>query len=321
MRSTNESCLPPALLVLLLLAGLFPVGSALHVDGIKILMDVQPGETYTFPMGVGIDPGDPATDIAIEILGFGQSPDGSYVQVPPSEDTASWSARDLLSIREPVIHLEPGGSRSFNATIRVPAGAPAGGRYATIYIHPSMTQTSGSGAGVTTAVLVPVFLTIPGPGITETASIEDLSLAGTGAEVTLGSTGNHHFYGATAGVTVTDAAGNTIATGSSRPSVWALVPGGRMILKVPLSPSLPAGSYTVKAEARNGQGGPLLDTKTVTLSPGSSVGTEAAGTRSPEGAVATPAASRPTGLPGPDPVAITAFLSAAILLWSVRSRR
>jgi hypothetical protein len=306
-----------ALLGILLLV---PAAPALHVDGVKILMDVRPGMTYTYPMGVSIDEKDPATAIAVEVMGFGQSDDGSYNQVLPADDTGPHSARPFVSVEEPLIRLGPGGGRPFNATIRVPMDATPGGYYATIYIHPQAEAVGSSGAGVVTAILVPVMLTVQGGTLAETGTITGIR-AGEPAQVlvTLENTGNHHFYGAVAGVTVTDAAGNTVATGSSKPSVWALVPGGKMSLKVPLSPALPPGSYTVKAEAWNGQGGPLLGTKTASITIGPSTGTVAVS--SPAGAVATPASLPATGVPGPDPVAITAFISAAILLWSVRSRR
>jgi hypothetical protein len=254
--------------VLLLAAALLvTAGSALHVDGIKILMDVRPGETFLFPMGVGIDPSDPPTDIAIDVMGFGHSADGSYVQVPPAEDTAPTSGRSLITMDSAVISLSPGESRPFNATIRVPADAPSGGRYATIFIHP-VVQAGGSGAGITTAVLVPVFLTVQGPGLTEAGSVTGVRLTGDGAEVALENTGNHHYYGAMAEVTVTDGAGNPVANGSSRPSVWAIVPGGTMTLRVPLSPAPPQGSYMVRVTARIGDGGPVLDTESITVTTG-----------------------------------------------------
>ena len=306
------------LLGILLLAQAAP---ALHVDGVKILMDVRPGMTYTYPMGVSIDQNDPATAIAVEVMGFGQSDDGSYNQVLTADDTGPYSARPFVSVKEPVIRLGPGGSRSFNATIRVPADAAPGGYYATIYVHPQAEAVGSTGAGVVTAILVPVMLTVQGGTVEETGAIRDIRAAeNTRVLVTVENTGNHHFYGAMAGVTVTDARGNTIASGSSKPSVWALVPGGKMSLKVPLNPALPPGTYRVKAEARITEAGTILDTKTVTLTLGAAA-LGAVITQSSGGAPGTPASPEERGIPGPDPVAITVFISAAILLWSVRSRR
>jgi hypothetical protein len=320
-----------AVLLLLIIAGLLPACSALHVDGIKILMDVRPGETYLFPMGVGIDPSDPATDIAVDVMGFGQSADGSYVQVPPSEDSSPLSGRDFITVDSPVISLSPGESRAFNATIRVPADAPAGGYYATIHVHPVI-KAGGTGAGITTAVLVPAFLTVRGPGLTETASITGLRLTGDPAvaEVTLRNTGNHHFYGAKADVTVTDAAGNTVATGSSKPAVWAIIPGGEMTLKVPVSPVLSQGSYTVKGEARIGDGGALLDTGTATVTTDAPVAAVTTVVQTPRAAGQAQQAETtsaggipflPASIPWPGALVTVAASAGAAILTLARGRR
>lgn len=315
MRAFSSRAKPCTAVLAIVLLGVLavPAVSALHVEGVKILIDVQPGRTYTYPMSVSIDPGEPAADIAVEVLGFGQSADGTYLGLPPAGDTGPYSARPFVSVDAPGIRLEPGGGRSFNATIRVPPDAGAGGRYATIYIHPGATAVSGSGAGIATAVLVPVMLTLQGSPLNETGTITDIR-AGEPVEgqparvlVSLKNTGNHHYYGATVSVTVMDPEGKPVAAGSTRPSVWAVIPGYAMTLEVPLSPAIATGTHPVKAEARINEGGPLLDSKTVTIPI--------------RGAAAAPPVSSPTKSPGPGAALTAGFISAAILLWSVRSRK
>jgi hypothetical protein len=318
--SRHAVCMACLLGILLLV----PAASALHVDGVKILMDVRPGMNYTFPMGVSIDAKDPATAIAVDVMGFGQGDDGSYTQVLPVSDTGPYTARPFLSVPEPVLMLKPGEARSFNATIRVPADAVPGGRYATIYIHPEQAAMSGTGAGVVTAILVPVMLTVQGGPLEETGTITGLRAAdpvpGQPAMilVTLNNTGNHHYYGATANVTVTDTRGHLVAAGTSKPSVWALIPGNEMTLRVSPAPALPLGTYTVKAVARIGEGGAVLDTKTLTLTAGGAVaeGTAAQGGPGEPGRLPF----LPASIPGPAAILSAAAVSAGALLW-IRQKR
>ena len=76
---------------------------------------------------------------------------------------ARYSARSFINLSATLVHLKPGDRYPFSATIHVPAGAANGGLYAAILIDPVQAQGSVAGAGVTTAMLVPVMLTLPGP--------------------------------------------------------------------------------------------------------------------------------------------------------------
>ena len=120
--------------------------AALKVEGAKIMLDVVPDTNYIFPMAVSINPTDPASDYAVDVLGFGQSVDGgSYTPLTAADDTGAYSARALVTVDSPVIHIDPGQRKAFNATIRVPQNIGDGGRYALIHIHPAATgggQTS-----------------------------------------------------------------------------------------------------------------------------------------------------------------------------------
>ena len=81
----------------------------------------------------------------------------------------------------------------------------------------------------------------------------------------LTNTGNHDYYGALVNVTVTDSAGNIVATASADPSVFSLFPGNTMTITVPVSAPLGPGSYTVKADAKIAQGMVLLDSRSIPL--------------------------------------------------------
>ena len=87
---------PSIVLLVLLFVAAFTMtpAAALKVEGAKIMLDVKPGTTYTFPMAVSIQPDDAATEYTIDILGFGQTPDaGIYVAIPTDKDTSSSSDR------------------------------------------------------------------------------------------------------------------------------------------------------------------------------------------------------------------------------------
>ncbi len=257
------------ILALILLFAVQPV-TALKVENPIIRMDVTPGMTFKFPMAVSINTGDPAADYAVEVLGFGQSPGDSYSLLTVAADTSPYSARTFISIDTPNIHLDSGQRKTFNATISVPQNVGEGGRYALISIHPAITKGSGQ-TSFTTAITVPVMLTMKGTSLTHTGAITNLDpgevVTGKPMEIitTLKNTGNHHYYRAFVNVTVTDSTGKVIATASTTPSVFASIPGYEMTFTTPVTATLAPGTYTVKSEAKLLEGMALLDTKTVSF--------------------------------------------------------
>lgn len=256
-----------SLTVLLITSCLFSPAAALKVDGAKIMMDVKPGTTYVFPMALSIKADDAASDYQVEVTGFGQSIDGGfYSPLTAAEDTSICSGRTFIKMDFPVIHLEPGQRKAFNATISVPADVGDGGRYAIIHIHPANTGTGQT--SVATAVTVPVLLTVSGSKITETGSITDVSIGDIVAgkpitvSTTLKNTGNHHYYKAVNRVTVTDRSGATVGTASTTPSANAVIPGQSVRFATPLSTALPVGTYTVKSEMLL-ESGSILDSRSM----------------------------------------------------------
>jgi hypothetical protein len=241
--------------------------AALTVENPKILSDVNPGQTYRFPLAVSISPDETATDLAIDVLGFGQSPAGSYTPLSAADDIGPFSARSYVTIEIPLLHLDPGQRKAFNATVTIPENVDEGGRYALISIHPA---PGGKQGRMSTAVTVPVLLTIQGTILNHTGSITDVQMGevGTGRPIeiqtTLRNTGNHHYYGALVNVTFTDSGGNVVAT-SSTTTGFALIPGMEATIKTPISVALAPGIYMVTSEARIAEGMVLLDSKTVPL--------------------------------------------------------
>jgi hypothetical protein len=261
-----------AILILsLVLPGLVPPSRALQVEGMRIIMDVQPGKTYIFPMAVSISGSEAPMDVAIDVVGLGNYPGGSLKEVSPADDRGAYSARPFINVSAAAVHLKPGGRFPFNATIRVPRNTGNGGRYAGILIHQLPGPGTQSGAGVTTALLASVLLTVQGSNLTHTGSITDLQVgkvvSGMPVEVrtTLRNSGNHHYSGTLVNVTVSDAAGKVVATGSAPPLLFSLIPGNEVTLTAPLSAPLAPGSYTVKSEARIAEGAVPLDSRTAPL--------------------------------------------------------
>ena len=308
---------------------------ALKVVNPKIMADVVPGQTYQFPMAVSIDMNDPATDVAIDVLGFGQSPGGSYSWLTPAQDTGPYSARSFVAVDSSLLHLNPGQRIDFNATIRVPQNVGEGGRYALIFIHPPPT-----GSGLVATITVPVMLTMKGTTLIHTGTITNLQageeVTGRPIEIrtTLQNTGNHHYYGALVNITVTDSAGNLVARESTT-TIFALIPENQMTFATPITSTLSPGTYTVKSEAKLADGMALLDSKTATFTiqtpyvPPTPQTTITGGAQVPTGTTATPVEAEgpkkvpflPIYTPGPDALVIIEGLSVAFLLWTARLRR
>lgn len=258
-----------ALMLFFIAACAIQPAAALKVEGAKIMLDVVPDTNYIFPMAVSINPTDSASDYAVDVLGFGQSVEGgSYTPLTAASDTGAYSARGLVTVVSPLIHIEPGQRKAFNATIRVPQNIGDGGRYAIIHIHPA--ATGGGQTAFATAILVPVMLTVQNTKLAETGTITEMGVgdivAGRPITVssTLKNTGNHHYYGAVNQITVTDAAGKTVGTAKGDPATNAMIPGQSVRFTTLVSSALAVGTYTIKSDMLLGSG-TVLDSRTTTV--------------------------------------------------------
>jgi hypothetical protein len=256
------SCIAGFLLILSLF--IIPA-AAVKVEGAKIMLDVKPGTNYIFPMAVSTKPDDAPSDYAVEVYGFGQSAEGgSYAPLLAADDTGAYSARTLVTVESPVIHIDPGQRRAFNATIRMPADIGEGGRYAIIHIHPA--AAGGGQAGFATAIIVPVMLTVKDSKLIETGTITNIDVGNIVAgkpitvATTLKNTGNHHYYGVVNQVTVTDAAGKTVGTVKANPLPNAVIPGQSVRFDAQVSTPLSIGTYTVKSDMML-ESGAILDSR------------------------------------------------------------
>ncbi|MDO9069282.1 MAG: hypothetical protein Q7W05_12585 [Deltaproteobacteria bacterium] len=308
---TNRTA--PLLVLLLLIAGLALVApaSALKVDGARIALDVTPGQTVTSPIGVSIKADEAEGDFAVEVLGFGQAvSDGTYTGLLAAADTSPYSARPFITIDTPTVHLKPGTRADVTATIKVPADAKDGGRYAIILVHPA-TAASGQQTAFATAVAIPVILTIKGGKIDEQggiAAVETSKLEiGKPFTVTstMSNTGNYHYYGIVSNVSVADAKGKEVANVKTTPMSRAIVPGQQVKIPAQVAQGLPEAMYTLTVRMET-QDGTLLSTQSKSLQVGNpKVGNPQSGsTGTSAAAVSTVSGVRTTYAPGPGALAV-----------------
>jgi hypothetical protein len=254
------------LAVILLLLLCTAPSAAIGVLGAKYTGSIAPGGTGTHVVTINIGADEPATDIAVQVAGFGQNANGIYIPLDPEADLNLYSARSFITLSNSTIHLEPGTQQSVTATINLPQNVGAGGRYAILYIR----SLPGRGAFLSTAVIVPMFITVAGTTPTETGSILkiDTGTITIGQPITITTTfkntGNYHYYAASNEVTMTDANGSFVANASTSPMDYAIIPGNTVqFVTQPEVNNLQPGTYTVDSKVLlNGQ---VLDEKNATF--------------------------------------------------------
>ena len=261
-----------ALALILVMTALTVPAAALKVEGARIALDVEPGRTYTSPIGISISPEEPEGTFAIEVMGFGQSPDGTYTALDAATDTSPFSARPFITIDKPTVTLQPGERADMTATIAVPTGTRDGGRYAIILVHPA-SSASGAPAAFATAVAIPVFLTVKTGTVTEAGQISAVEppVAEVGkpfaVTTTFRNSGNYHYYGAVSRVEIADAQGAVVASATTEPFVRAIVPGQSVTFSNVFPSGLPQGTYEVSARITK-QDGKLFAERMTTLQVG-----------------------------------------------------
>ncbi len=130
----------------------------LTVEGALLVTDVAPGDTLTHKIKVSIAATDSPQDIVARVMEATQNLDGTYKTDSAPDVDSGFSACSYITLSKNSAHLEPGSSEELIATVRVPADAGGGGHYAIINIQ---TRPVGQGGvGISSAVNVPVYLTV-----------------------------------------------------------------------------------------------------------------------------------------------------------------
>jgi len=244
-----------ALTLILVLAQ--PALAGLKVVGAKIEAEVSPGSETTYNIQV-VDNSDAPMDIAIEVKGYGLSPDGTLQVLEPEEDNSPYSAREFLTVSPVSFDLEPGESQDVTVTATIPSEVGNGGRYAVVFIH---TVPAGGGSfAVVAAVAVPVLLTIKGSTLTKDSKVTEVRLGEVASEepleatVTVTNKGNHHYKPQVEAKI--KAQGKVVATCPPVVSSYSLIPGYSRQVKLDIvaDEPLPAGTYEVEIEVRDEAG-------------------------------------------------------------------
>ena len=141
------------------------------VSNAGIVNMVSPGQVFTQTMNVSISPNTPATTVTVDIDGVAQSNNGTYILLDAADDTNPDTARPFITVNKSSFYLQPGGSEALVAAISIPQDASLGGYFAVIHISNPPVAESGSNIAISTAVNVPVYLTIKDSQLTKTGKI------------------------------------------------------------------------------------------------------------------------------------------------------
>ena len=241
--------------------------SAISILGSKYVAIIPAGGTGTFTMTVGIGSDENPADVMAGVMGFGQTLQKVYSPLDVSRDVNPETARPFITLSGDKFHLEPGTTQDITATITLPKNVGEGGRYALIYIH----ALPGSGQTFTTAITVPVMITVSDTTQTKTGNITNLEVGDVtvgqpiSITTTLKNTGNSHYYHTVNTVSIANANGNTIASFSTPSSPYAIIPGNTVqYLATPDVKNLTAGTYTVDSRVLLDDGS-VLDQKTTSF--------------------------------------------------------
>jgi len=262
-RKPVASALACLLLIVLCISPVLAIG----VTGAKYMNSIAPGKTDIHNITVSLGANDKATDIQIDVLGFGQALGQNYLPLEAAKDLSPYSGRKFISLSQSTIHLDPGKSQAVSATIALPQNVGSGGRYAIISVH----GIAKTGEFISTGVNIPVIITVAGTTPTETGSIGTVDTG----EVTLGqpititttlkNTGNYHYYNTKNTVTILNANGNSVGNYSTNPSIFAVIPGNTVkYVATPEIQNLPVGTYTVNSKILL-ENSKVLDEKSATF--------------------------------------------------------
>ena len=93
-------------LLILVFLTISPASAALNIEGSKLMQELTPGQTISFPMTLSVGSADTPTDIEISVLGFGNGPDGRYLGLDPVLDTSQYSARPMITLDKKTVHYQ-----------------------------------------------------------------------------------------------------------------------------------------------------------------------------------------------------------------------
>jgi len=148
---------------------------SISVTNAGIANIVSPGQVIVHTMNVSISSTDPATDVLVSVDGVAQTSTGAYILLDAAHDTNPDTARPFISVDTNSFHLDPGQSRDITATVTMPQNATLAGYFAVIQISTPPVVNNGSNVGISTAVNVPVYLTLEDSQFIHTGKITGIT--------------------------------------------------------------------------------------------------------------------------------------------------
>ena len=252
------------LMLAFLLAGVTVQAAGLtvgYLGGKGLSPEVQPGESYCQTLTVSIGADRPATEVTIEVLGYGSTPENDTLPLAPEEDTGAHSARRFIQPSQLKVLCEPGQTAKAEVTVTVPKDIRPGGYYAILRFATAPPEGSST-VGTVQSIVLPVKFTVPGE-LVHTGKITGISTSeatsGNPVEIYLlfQNTGNHHF-GIKGSIEVLNSAGqllDTVYVNSFSP-----VPDGIKKIRAYYVPQAPLATGTYRLKARlTLEDGSLLD--------------------------------------------------------------
>lgn len=168
-----------------------------HFGGKGLNPEVSPGESYSWTLAVGIGDTDAATDVLIEVLGYGDNSQGDTQPLSPEDDTGSYSARSFIQPNLINLHVEPGQTAQTNVTVSIPQDVGSGGRYAILRF--STVPKPGSTVSVISVINLPMRFTINDSQLIHQGKITETNILPTESgkpveiDTVFQNTGNHHY--------------------------------------------------------------------------------------------------------------------------------
>jgi hypothetical protein len=167
-----------------------------YLGGKGLSPEVSPGESYSWTLLASIGKDDAATDVLIEVLGYGDG-DSGVEPVLPEADKSTYSARTFIQPYKVTLHVEPGETKQVEVTVTIPSDVGSGGRYATLRF--STSQPEGEAVNIISAIVLPVKFTIKDSQLIHSGEMTGVTtgkaVSGQPIEIftSFRNTGNHHF--------------------------------------------------------------------------------------------------------------------------------
>jgi len=249
-----------AFILVFLILTLGCASASIEISVGSILDQVSPGQHVAYEINVTASNDSSAKDFAADIYGFGQSLDGSYVELKADQDKSPYSARAYLKLDSKDFRLEPGETKMLTLEGDIPSDVGDGGRYAIVSIRPP-TPKASKGVSVSMGIIIPVILSIKDTEMAKTGEISEIELDAPilaeqqNLSLIFNNTGNIH-YRAIAEADLKDKDGNVLTSASTKPSFSSIIPSNSLLIKLVLSPEkkLESGDYTIASEVSTEDG-------------------------------------------------------------------